>query len=299
MHAGPAVRKLAREFGVQLDQVRGSGPRERILKEDVQAYVKSRLQEPAGGSSAVGGGIPAIPEVDFSQFGPVRVEPMTKLHRVTAINMHRSWLNVPRVTQFDEADITGLEEFRAELKGEPQPQGIKVTPLPFLLKACALALVRNPAFNVSLHNDGKQIIYKDYVHIGMAVATPAGLMVPVLRNVDKKSIYELAEESTALAQKAKDKKLVPGDMQGGCFTVSSLGSIGGTGFTPVINAPEIAILGVSRMSVKPVWDGSQFLPRKMLPLALAYDHRAVNGADAGKFMTELVATLADIRRMLL
>jgi pyruvate dehydrogenase E2 component (dihydrolipoamide acetyltransferase) len=300
VHAGPAVRKIAREFGVQLDQVAGSGPSGRIVKDDIQAYVKAQLQPAAKGSGVAGGpGIPLIPDIDFSQFGSVRVEPMAKLHKITATNMHRSWLNVPRVTQFDDADITELETFRSDMKSEAQASGVKLTPMPFILKACALALVNNPAFNASLHSDAEQIIYKEYVHIGMAVATPAGLMVPVIRDVDKKGLYELAAESITMAQKAKDRKLKPQEMQGGCFTISSLGGIGGTGFTPIVNAPEVAILGVSKLSVKPVWNGTDFVPRKMLPLALAYDHRAVNGADAGKFMTELVALLSDIRRLLL
>ena len=298
VHAGPAVRKIAREFGVDLTVVAGTGPHARILKEDVQNHVKSRLLEGAGNAVA-GAGIPAIPEIDFSRFGPVRVESMTKMQRITAENMHRSWLNVPRVTQFDEVDITDLEKFRGGLKQEALSKGIKLTPLPFMLKACALSLVSHPAFNASLHPDGQRLIYKDYVHIGVAVATPAGLMVPVLRDVDKKSIYQLAVEFSDLAQRAKDRKLKPQEMQGACFTLSSLGGIGGTGFTPIVNAPEVAILGVSKLAVKPVWNGKKFKPRKMLPIALSYDHRAVNGADAGVFMTELGQLLADIRRLLL
>lgn len=300
VHAGPAVRKLAREFGVDLSAVAGSGPHARVLKEDVQAWVRQRLQQaPATVAVAAGAGIPPVPEVDFAQFGPVRVEAMSKLHRLTAENMHRSWLNVPRVTQFDEADITDIEAFREELKGELAGRGVRLTPLPFLLKACAAALRSNPAFNASLGADGQSIVFKDYVHIGVAVATPAGLMVPVLRDVDRKSLTQLAEESADLAQRAKDKKLKPNEMQGACFTISSLGHIGGTGFTPIVNVPEVAILGVSRMTVKPVWNGSEFEPRKMLPLALSYDHRAVNGADAGKFLTEIGLLLSEVRRLLL
>jgi len=295
VHAGPAVRKLAREFGVDLGALRGTGPHARILKEDVQAWVKQQLQRAPAGGQVAGAGIPSVPEVDFAQFGPVRVAPMSKLQRLTAQNMHRSWLNVPRVTQFDEVDITDLEAFREEQKA----QGVRLTPLPFMLKACAVALRSNPVFNASLAADGQSIVFKDYVHIGIAVATPAGLMVPVVRDVDRKSITELAAESAELALRAKDKKLKPQEMQGACFTISSLGNIGGTGFTPIVNVPEVAILGVSRLAVKPVWNGQEFVPRKLLPIALSYDHRAVNGADAGKFATEVGLLLSDIRRLLL
>ena len=297
VYAGPAVRKLAREFGISLDQVSGTGPRGRVVKEDLHAYVKTlTAAKPAAGAGA---GIPAIPEVDFSQFGEIEVEPLSKLHKLTAANMHRSWLNLPHVTQFDDADITELEAFRSDMKAEAQAKGVKLTPLPFLLKAAAAALRLNPKFNASLSADGENMVYKKYVHIGIAVDTPAGLMVPVIRDVDKKSLWELAAETAELAEKAKARKLKPADMQGGCFTISSLGNIGGTGFTPIINAPEVAILGVSKLDIKPVWDGSAFQPRKMLPLSLSYDHRAINGADAGKFFTELGQLLADIRRILL
>lgn len=298
VYAGPAVRKLAREFGISLDQVTGSGPRGRVVKEDLHAYVKT-LTSAKPAAAAGGAGIPAIPEVDFSQFGEIEVEPLTKLHKLTAANMHRSWLNLPHVTQFDDADITELEAFRNSMKAEAQAKGVKLTPLPFLLKAAAVALCMNPKFNASLSADGENMVYKKYVHIGVAVDTPVGLMVPVIRDVDKKSLWELAAEASELAQKAKERKLKPADMQGGCFTISSLGNIGGTGFTPIINAPEVAILGVSKLDIKPVWDGTAFQPRKMLPLSLSYDHRAINGADAGKFFTELGQLLADIRRILL
>ena len=298
VYAGPAVRKLAREFGISLDQVTGSGPRGRVVKEDLHAYVKT-LTSAKPAAAAGGAGIPAIPEVDFSQFGEIEVEPLTKLHKLTAANMHRSWLNLPHVTQFDDADITELEAFRNSMKAEAQAKGVKLTPLPFLLKAAAVALRMNPKFNASLSADGENMVYKKYVHIGVAVDTPVGLMVPVIRDVDKKSLWELAAEASELAQKAKERKLKPADMQGGCFTISSLGNIGGTGFTPIINAPEVAILGVSKLDIKPVWDGTAFQPRKMLPLSLSYDHRAINGADAGKFFTELGQLLADIRRILL
>ena len=295
VYAGPAVRKLARELGVDLGRVSGTGPRGRIAKEDLQNFVKQAVNEPA----SVGGGIPRVPEIDFSQFGEVDIQPMSKLHKITAANMHRSWLNVPHVTQFDEADITDLEAFRSSLKPEMEKRGVKITPVSFLLKAAAAALRANPAFNASLGADGESIVYKNYVHVGMAVDTPAGLMVPVIRDVDKKGIWELSEEIREMADKARERKLKPNEMQGGCFTISSLGNIGGTGFTPIVNTPEVAILGVSRLAVKPVYVGDQLQPRKMLPLSLSYDHRAINGGDAGRFFTLLGELLADVRRLTL
>lgn len=298
VYAGPAVRKLAREFGIQLDRVRGTGPRGRILKEDLQQFVSRTLSGEAP-MAAAGAGIPPVPEVDFSAFGEVDITERSKLDKLTAANMHRSWLNLPHVTQFDEADVTELEDFRAGLKGDAEQRGTRLTPLPFLLKACAVALRRHPKFNSSLAEGGRTLVFKKYVHIGMAVDTPAGLVVPVIRDVDKKSIWELAEEVLDLADRARDRKLKPGDMQGGSFTISSLGGIGGTGFTPIINAPEVGILGVSRLATRPVWDGQAFVPRKMLPLALSYDHRVINGGDGGRFLTELVALLGDIRRLVL
>jgi pyruvate dehydrogenase E2 component (dihydrolipoamide acetyltransferase) len=298
VYAGPAVRKLAREFSIDLNAVSGSGPKSRILKEDLQSYVKNLVgRKPA--ASASGSGIPVVAEVDYSVFGEIEKEPLSKLHKLTATNMHRSWLNVPHVTQFDDADITELEIFRKSLKADAEKKGVKMTPLPFLLKACAAALRANPQFNAALADSGESIVYKQYVHIGIAVATPAGLMVPVVRDVDKKSLWELAAETAELAAKAKERKLKPQEMQGGCFTISSLGSIGGQGFTPIVNTPELAILGVSKLTTKPVWDGSQFVPREMLPLSLSYDHRAINGADAGKFFTFLAEALSDIRKLLL
>lgn len=299
-YAGPAVRKLAREFGVDIAQVVGTGPRDRILKEDLQAYVQRALNN-RGSEAGVtsGSGIPPIPEVDFAAFGEVESVARTKMDKLTAANMHRSWLNVPHVTQWDDADITELEAFRASLKGEAEKRGTKLTPVPFLLKACAIALRDNPKFNASLSADGENLVYKHYFHIGMAVDTPAGLVVPVIRDVDQKSLWELAEEVIDLAARARDRKLKPQEMQGGCFSISSLGSIGGRGFTPIVNAPEVGILGVSRAGVQPVWDGEAFQPRTQLPLALSYDHRVVNGADAGRFLTQLVGLLGDIRRLLL
>lgn len=300
IYAGPAVRKLAREFGIELAAVRGSGPRGRIVKEDLQEFVKKGLSGVAGAAVVTGGaGIPAVPVVDFAQFGEVDIQPLSKIGKLTAANMQRSWLNVPHVTQFEEADVSELEAFRKELKLEGERRGVKLTPLPFILKACAAALRENPRINASLAGDGENIVYKNYVHIGVAVDTPAGLVVPVVRDVDKKGLWELAAETFELAARAKERKLKVTDMQGACFTISSLGTIGGTGFTPIVNAPEVAILGVSRAAVKPVWDGEQFQPRTMLPLALSYDHRVVNGVDGGRFMTQLATTLADIRRLLL
>lgn len=296
VHAGPAVRKMAREFGIDLALVEATGPSGRILKEDLQNHVKQGMAKVASGSSLA---IAPPAEVDFSRFGAVRMEPMSSVQKLTAANMHSSWLNIPRVSQFDEVDITGLEKFRSNMKQELEHRKVKLTPLPFLLKACAAALQNNPLFNASLHPDGEHLVYKEYIHIGVAVDTPSGLLVPVLRNVDQKSLLELAEESAELAARAKSRKLKREEMQGGCFTISSLGNMGGTGFTPIINAPELAILGVSRLSVKPVWNGKKFKPRKMLPLTLAYDHRAINGAVAGRFMHDLGMLLADVRRLLL
>lgn len=306
VHAGPAVRMLARELGVDLAEVTPSGPKGRILKEDVEAFVKQVLKQrkegPAAGGATVaagGAGIPPIPAVDFSQFGEVEEQPMGRLLKAGATNLHRSWLNVPHVTQFDEADITELEAFRKSMKAEAEAEGAKLTPLPFLIKACAFALRKYPQFNVSLHPDGDKLVWKKYVHIGVAVDTPDGLMVPVIRDADKKSLFELARESVDLAKRAQAKKLKREEMQGGCFTISSLGSIGGTAFTPIVNAPEVAILGVSKAQMKPVWDGKDFAPRLMMPLCLSYDHRAVNGADAARFTAFLAQVLSDIRRLLL
>lgn len=300
VYAGPYVRRLARELGVDLTKVSGSGPRQRILKQDIQAFIKQKIEASADGSPAdSGSAIPAVPEVDHSRFGEVDKQAMSKIAKVTAANMHRSWLNVPHVTQFDDADISELEEFRQSLKAEAETRGLKITPVPFLLKACALALQHNPVLNRSLHSDGEHFIQKNYYHIGMAVDTPKGLMVPVVRDVDKKGIWELAADIAELADKARAGKLTVNDMQGGCFTVSSLGAIGGRGFTPIVNTPEVAILGVSRSAIQPVWNGSEFAPRKLLPLSLSYDHRAVNGGDAGRFLTQLVALLSDIRGLLM
>jgi pyruvate dehydrogenase E2 component (dihydrolipoamide acetyltransferase) len=299
VYAGPAVRKLARQLGVDLGKVTGTGPRNRLQKDDVRGYVKPIVVAAQSGGSAGGSGIPRVPAVDFAKFGDIELVKMSKIKKITADNMTRNWLNVPHVTQWDDADITDLEAFRNGLKAEAEKRGTKLTPLPFLLKACAAALIAEPSFNVSLHHDGENIVQKKYVHIGIAVDTPNGLMVPVIRNVDKKGLWELTDEINAMAKKAREGKLLPADMQGGCFTISSLGASGGNGFTPIVNAPEVAILGVSRAQMKPVWNGKEFIPRNMLPLSLSYDHRAINGADAGRFFTFLVSAVADVRRLLL
>ncbi|MDD9891316.1 MAG: dihydrolipoyllysine-residue acetyltransferase [Gammaproteobacteria bacterium] len=297
VYAGPAVRKLARELGVDLALVPGTGAKNRIIKEDIHAFVKNRINAPAGGGGAAIYG--AVADVDFSQFGEIEQVPRTKLEKVTAVNMHRNWNAVPHVAQFNEADVTELEAFRAELKSEGERRGVKLTFLPFLLKACAKALKEYPQFNVSLHSSGEYVIQKKYFHIGVAVATDAGLVVPVIRNVDQKSIWQLAEEILELTEKAAQRKLSLEEMQGACFTISSLGVIGGTGFIPIVNAPEVAILGVAKTAIKPVYIDGEFKPRKMLPLTLSYDHKAVNGVDGGLFSNYLVKILADIRHLVL
>lgn len=300
VYAGPAVRKLARQLGVDLGKVSGTGPRGRLLKDDVRNYVKNIVASAQSGAPVGGGsGIPRVPAVDFSKFGEIEMVKMSKIKKLTAENMTRNWLNVPHVTQWDDVDITEMEAFRTGLKAEAEKRGSKLTPLPFLLKACAAALRAEPSFNVSMHHDGEHIVQKHYVHIGIAVDTPIGLLVPVVRNVDKKGLWELADEVNALAKKAREGKLTPAEMQGGCFTISSLGAMGGSGFTPMVNAPEVAILGVSRAQIKPVWNGKEFVPRNMLPISLSYDHRAVNGADAGRFFTFLTSVIADVRRLVL
>ena len=298
VYAGPVARQLARELELDLRRVTGTGPRGRILKEDLNEYLKNAvaIAESNGGS---GSGIPSVPDIDFSKFGDTEVVPLTKIQKLTAANMQRSWLNVPHVTQFDDADITELESFRKSLKQEAESRDTKITPLPFLIKACAHTLKAHPEFNRSISSDGEHFIQKHYINIGMAVDTPKGLVVPVIRHAAEKGIWQIAEEVNALALKAKEGKLTAADMQGGCFTISSLGAIGGNGFTPIVNTPEVAILGVSKSQTKPVWNGEEFVPRLMLPLALSYDHRAINGADGGRFFTFLIAQLADLRRLAL
>jgi pyruvate dehydrogenase E2 component (dihydrolipoamide acetyltransferase) len=299
VYAGPSVRKLARQLGVDMAKLSASGPRGRLTKDDVRSYVKQIIADVDSGKLSTGAGIPEVPEIDFSQFGEIELQKMSKIAKVTSANMTRNWLNVPHVTQFDDADITELEAFRKSMKAEAEKRGVRLTPLPFLLKAAAAALAEEPSFNVSLHADGQHIVQKKYIHIGVAVDTPNGLMVPVIRDVDKKGLWELAAESVEVAAKARNGKLMPRDMQGGCFTISSLGAIGGNGFTPIVNAPEVAIMGVSKAQIKPVWNGSEFEPRQMLPLSVSYDHRAINGADCGRFFTYMVSMLGDIRKLLL
>ena len=303
VYAGPAARKLAREMGVDLGNVSGTGPKNRISKDDIKAYVKGVMQgtakAPAGAAVSSGSGIPTPPEVDYAQFGDIELVKMSKIKQLTAEAMTRNWLNIPRVTQFDDADITEVEAFRKGMKAEAEKAGVKLTPLPFIIKAAASALAAEPSFNVAMHNDGEHIIQKKFIHIAVAVDTPRGLMVPVIKDVDQKGVYQIAKEVIELAGKARDGKLKPNEMQGGCFTISSLGPIGGTGFTPMVSTTEAGILGVSKAAMKPVWNGKDFEPRLMLPLSLSYDHRAVNGSDAGRFLTYLSSVLADVRRLLL
>ena len=296
-HASPSIRKFARELGVDLSQVHGSGRKERITKEDVQEFVKQALGGTASGTAAAGSGIPAMPEIDFSKFGPVEIKPLSRIQKKAAVNLHRGWLNLPIVTHHDEADITELEYFRKSLKDEAAKQGVKVTPLVFLLKACAVAIRKHPNFNSSLTADKENLVLKKYLHIGVAVDTPDGLVVPVIRDVEQKGLLELAKELGEVSEKARTKKLKTNDIQGGCFSISSLGGIGGTAFTPLVNAPEVAILGVTRSRMMPVWNGKEFLPRLMLPMDLTYDHRVIDGAQAARFMVDLCEILSDMRRM--
>jgi pyruvate dehydrogenase E2 component (dihydrolipoamide acetyltransferase) len=310
-HASPSVRKFARELGADLAKVRGSGPKSRITQEDVQTFVKGIMtQAPAGASAAaVQGGapfnLPEWPQVDFAKFGPVELKPLSRIKKLSGANLHRNWISIPHVTQFDEADITELEAFRKESGAVSEKQGFKLTMLAFLIKACVTALRQYPEFNASLERGGENLVLKKYFHIGVAVDTPDGLVVPVVRDADRKGVYELARELAEMSRLARDRKLKPGDMQGGTFSISSLGGIGGTAFTPIINAPEVAILGVSRSAMRPVWLGGkgeaagQFMPRLMLPLSLSYDHRVIDGAAAARFTSYLASVLSDIRRSLL
>ncbi|MCY3883684.1 MAG: 2-oxo acid dehydrogenase subunit E2 [Gammaproteobacteria bacterium] len=297
VYAGPAVRKLARELGVDLGRVNGSGANGRIVKDDVKAFVKQSFTQPQ--TLAAGAGIPPIELPDFSRFGEVEEVPLTRIQARGAENLSRSWLNVVHVTQHDEADINELEEFRSKLNLEAADRDSRLTPVPFIIKACASTLIEFPQFNSSISSDVKSLIQKKFVNIGMAVDTEDGLVVPVIRDADRKGVREIAIEANELAAAAQEKKLKPADIQGATFTVSSLGNIGGTGFTPVVNAPEVAILGVARMTVKPVWMNGEFRPRKVLPLSLSYDHRAINGAEAGRFVQALVSRLVDIRKLVL
>lgn len=289
IYAGPAVRRLARELGVDLGQVQGTGARGRIVKDDVKAFVKTTLNAPTGLAPTF--------NLDFAKFGEVETVPLTRVQARGAANLAKSWAAVVHVTQHDEADLTELEAFRQSLKGEAGARGVSLTPVPFIMKAVAHNLKAHPRVNASLSADVTALIEKRYIHVGFAVDTEDGLLVPVIRDVDKKSVWQLAEEIGALSEAARSKRLRPDDLSGASFTISSLGAIGGTGFTPIVNAPEVAILGVARLATKPVWDGQAFQPRKMLPLSLSYDHRALNGAESGRFMTDLVALLSDFRRL--
>jgi pyruvate dehydrogenase E2 component (dihydrolipoamide acetyltransferase) len=301
-HASPSVRRFARELGVDLARIKGSGPKERILKEDIAGFVKSALAQPAGTSGGGAGlamGLPAWPQVDFAKFGPVEAQPMSRIKKLSGPALHRNWVHIPHVTQNDEADITELEAFRKSMADEAQKQGVKLTPLALIMKAVVAALKVHPEFNSSIAPSGDALILKRYYHIGVAVDTPGGLVVPVIRDVDQKGLLQLAKELGEISAKARDGKLGPADMQGGTFSISSLGGIGGTHFTPIINAPEVAILGVSKSTTKAVWKDGQFVPRLMLPLSLSYDHRAVDGAQGARFITHLNSVLSDIRRVLL
>nr|WP_207281087.1 dihydrolipoyllysine-residue acetyltransferase [Thiocystis violacea] len=300
-HASPGVRRFARELGVDLARVKGSGPKGRILKDDVQGYVKQALaqgQTPDSGTT-LPFRLPPAPEVDFARFGAVEIKEIPRIRKISGKHLHRCWLGIPHVTQFEEADITELEAFRQEQKDSAAKDGVKLSLLPFLLKAVARALNEMPILKASLTSDGEQLVHKHYTHIGVAVDTPNGLLVPVVRDVDQKGLRTLARELAELGAKARAGKLLPGDMQGGCFSISSLGGLGGTAFTPIVNAPEVAILGVSRSEMKPVWNGSEFRPRLMLPLSLSYDHRVVDGADGARFTSRLRQLLGDIRHLLL
>ncbi|MCW7541582.1 dihydrolipoyllysine-residue acetyltransferase [Aquabacterium sp. A7-Y] len=310
-HASPSIRKLARELGVPLAEVPGSGPKGRITQDDVQGFVKGvmagqvqtqaqKAKAPAGAAAAAGGSLPGLlpwPQVDFTKFGPVERKDLSRIKKISGANLHRNWVMIPHVTNHEDADITELEAFRVQLNKEYEKSGVKVTMLAFLIKACVAALKKFPEFNASL--DGEQLVLKQYFHIGFAADTPNGLVVPVIRDADKKGIVAIAKEMSELAAKAREGKLGPAEMTGGCFSISSLGGIGGTYFTPIINAPEVAILGVCKSTLKPVWDGQAFQPRLILPLSLSWDHRVIDGASAARFNTYLANVLADFRRVML
>lgn len=299
-HASPSIRRFARELGVDLTLVKGSGEKGRVTKDDVQNFVKQSLAQPRG--AATGNALPGLlpwPDVDFAKFGEIESKPLSRIKKISGANLHRNWVMIPHVTQFEEADISEMEAFRKELGAEYAKQNIKITPLAFMLKAAAITLKHFPDFNASLDASGENLVLKKYIHIGVAVDTPDGLMVPVIRDVDQKGIVQLAKELGDVSAKAREKKITAADMQGGCFTISSLGGIGGTSFTPIINAPEVAILGVSRSSMKPVWKDGEFVPRLMLPLSLSYDHRVIDGAAGARFTTYLAHVLSDMRRLAL
>jgi pyruvate dehydrogenase E2 component (dihydrolipoamide acetyltransferase) len=300
VRASPALRKRARELGVDLQRVAPTGPNGRVRREDVDDFVQAQLARAANGQTNPAAGAPGLlpwPQVDFAKYGPIERKPLSRVQRLSGANLARNWALIPHVTNFDEADVTDLEAFRVQVNREQEKSGTRLTMLAFLLKASAAVLAQYPAFNASL--DGDELVFKRYFHIGFAADTPQGLVVPVIRDVDKKGLLQIARETAELAALARDGKLKPGDMQGGCFSISSLGGIGGTGFTPIINAPEVAILGATRAQQRPVWDGAQFRPRLMLPLFLSWDHRVVDGVAAARFLVALAALLADFRRALL
>jgi pyruvate dehydrogenase E2 component (dihydrolipoamide acetyltransferase) len=299
VHAGPSVRRMAREFGIDLGEVTGTGPKGRITKEDLLGFLRGPAEAPAPAAAPAGMGIPEIPAQDFSKFGPVETKALARIKKLSGPFLHRSWLNVPHVTHTDEADITDLDKYRKELDTEAKADGYRVTLLAFLVKACVSALKQFPEFNSSLSPEKDSLILKKFYNIGIAVDTPDGLVVPVVKDADRKGITELSKEFGDISKKARDGKLSPGDMQGGTFTISSLGGIGGTSFTPIVNAPEVAILGVVRSKMSPVWNGSEFVPRMMLPLSLSYDHRVIDGALAARFTRQLCHLLEDDRRLLL
>ncbi|MGH7709427.1 MAG: 2-oxo acid dehydrogenase subunit E2, partial [Vulcanimicrobiaceae bacterium] len=297
VHASPAIRRFARELGVDLHQVRGTGPNARVTRDDVQGFVKRALSAPAGGSGTQPFGIAPWPKIDFAQYGPIESKPLSRIKRISGPNLHRNWVMIPHVTNNEDADVTELEAFRQKLNAEQGGAGTKLTMLAFLVKAVVAALQKYPEFNASL--DGDNLIFKRYYHIGFAADTPNGLVVPVIRDADRKGVIQIADETKNLAAKARDGKLGPADMAGGTFTISSLGGIGGTSFTPIINAPEVAILGVCRSAMRPVWDGKQFTPRLIVPLSLSYDHRVIDGASAARFNVWLAQLLGDLRRVML
>jgi len=298
-HASPSARRFARELGVNLARVKGTGPKERVLKEDIQNYVKGELAHPRGAEGGAGLNLLPLPQVDFAKFGAITTQPLSRIRKLSGANLHRNWVTIPHVTQNDQADITELEEFRKIQTEEARKQGIRFTILCFLLKAVVVALKQHPEFNASLSADGENLVLKQYFHIGIAVDTPNGLVVPVIRDVDKKGLMELAKELGEVSARMRAGKISPADLQGGCFSISSLGGLGGAHFTPIINAPEVAILGVGKSAMQPVWNGKTFEPRLMLPLSVSYDHRVIDGAQGARFVSFLSSVLTDIRRLVL
>jgi pyruvate dehydrogenase E2 component (dihydrolipoamide acetyltransferase) len=299
VHASPVIRRLAREYGVDLTKVSGSGRKNRILKEDVQKYVKYELSRPKATATTGAFAMPEMPKIDHTKWGPTETVSLSRIQKISSVNLHRNWVTIPHVTQHEEADITELEAFRKSMKADAETQGVRLTPLAFVLKAVVASLKAFPTFNASLGDDGETLILKQYYHVGVAVDTPNGLVVPVIRDVDQKSVYQLAQDLAETSKKAREGKLGVDGMQGGCFTISSLGGIGGTSFTPIVNWPDVAILGLSKNQMKPVWNGSEFVPRLMLPMSLSYDHRVIDGALAARFAVDLAKNMQDIRRLLL